>query len=51
MKKTHNKPTCGNPYATNKGGKIESPRNPAGGDPKSGTVVATRNTDLRNKQK
>lgn len=33
-----------NPYATNKGGKIQAPTNPAAGDPK---VTKTVGNDLR----
>ena len=29
------KKPCNNPYATNKGGKIEAPRKPSANDPKS----------------
>ena len=35
-----------NPYATNKGGKIDSPRKPASGDPRA---TVTKGDDLRRK--
>lgn len=37
-----------NPYATNKGGKIEAPKKPAAGDPKATKIVGN---DLRVKGK
>ena len=35
-----------NPYATNRGGKIESPKNPSSGDPRA---TVTKGDDLRRK--
>jgi hypothetical protein len=37
-----------NPYATNRGGKIDAPAHPSQGDPKS---TVTRGDDLRKKGK
>lgn len=48
MKKTKRN-VCGNPYTNNKGGKIEAPRNPGSGDPKSSVITTTG--DLRSKKK
>ena len=35
-----------NPYATNRGGKIDSPKNPSAGDPRA---TVTKGDDLRRK--
>ena len=38
---------CKNPYATNKGGKIEAPKTPSGNDPGVTRTVAGSSGDLR----
>lgn len=43
MNKLHKTPTP-NPYATNRGGKIEAPHNPAANDP---SATRKRGEDLR----
>lgn len=37
---------CQNPYATNRGGKVNAPKNPASGDPRA---TVTKGDDLRRK--
>ena len=44
------KKRCPNPYATNRGGKIEAPKNPAADDPKATRIESGKNGDLRQKK-
>lgn len=37
----------GNPYATNKGGRIEAPNNPGRDDPRASSTVSRDGRDLR----
>lgn len=40
-----------NPYATNRGGKIEAPKNEKKGEPKATRTVAAPERDLRSRSK